>query len=225
MLIEAGIKRHPKDPLPTPEACDRLPIAEQARKELLREISRKISKIQNKALEETEIRKLNDELNEMARRKYAWDRRIHELGGIERKTVQLQDRFGLETPNVHGTFFFGRAKELPEAQATLQPHREDTSALDKERAELMERLDYRYYGFDDELEDLGMLEAEKKAEEVLASAKEPLADWVTGLPTALPIGLSRSSETTLMPEHIPSQDEVKKYLLDKRKAALLAKLD
>lgn len=48
MLIEAGLKRNPnsKEPL-RPETCDRLAIAEQARKELVKDISRKISRIQD----------------------------------------------------------------------------------------------------------------------------------------------------------------------------------
>lgn len=49
MLIEAGVKRNPnsKEPL-LPETTTRVSIAEQARKDLVREISRKISQIQDR---------------------------------------------------------------------------------------------------------------------------------------------------------------------------------
>lgn len=225
MKIEAGMKRNPNDATPlTPATCDRLPIAEQGRKEVLREISKKITRIQDRTLDEPQIRQLNDDLNKLVKEKYAWDARIHELGGIDRKSVQMQDRLGIEAPNVHGYLYFGRAKELPGVQEALQPHREEQTGLAKKRQELLQRIDQAYYGYDED--DPELLAAERAAEEALSAFNEPLADWLTGLPTLLPPGLSLSaSEPPELGVAVPSQEAVQAYLLDRRKAALLHKLD
>lgn len=226
MLIEAGLKRNPNDPNPLlPETCDRLPIAEQARRDLIKEISKKITKIQDKGLDETQIRQMNDELNELVRRKHAWDHRILQLGGIQRRSVQVADKLGIEAPSIQGYFYFGRAKELPGVQEALNPRQEEQTSLAKKKQELLSKVNHEYYGFGEE-EDSELLEAERKAEMELADFEGPLIDWVTGLPTVLPKGLSISSPPdTIPPKHVPSQEEVQHYLLQRRKAALLRKLD
>lgn len=226
MLIEAGLKRNPNDTTPLiPESCDRIPIAEQARKELLKELSRKITKIQDPTLEESSIRALNDELNEMTKRKFAWDRRIHELGGIQRRSVQIADRMGLEAPNIHEHFYFGRAKELPEYKESQAVHREDPKVLTLEKIQLQSRIDEGYYG-GVEGEDDPLIGPELAAEDKLAVDRSPMIDWITGQPAILPDGLSKSEEPKLYSfEHVPSQEQVQKHLIDRRKQALLKRLD
>lgn len=223
--IEAGLMRHPDQPAPEPEACDRLPIAEQCRKELLREISKKISRIQDKGLDEPVLRKVNEEINEMVQKKYAWDRRILELGGVERRRIQVADPLGFDTPSIDGFFYFGRAKELPEAQAVLRPHKEDPSVLTKDRDALKAKVNEAYYGLG-EADNEALLAAELAAERELAAAEEPLLDWITGLPTRLPTGLSLSKTIAPADDHgIPTPEQVKQYLVAKRKEALLRRLD
>jgi pre-mRNA-splicing factor ISY1 len=223
MLIEAGLKRNPNDTTPLiPDTCDRIPIAEQARKELLKEISRKITKIQDSSLEESQVRSLNDELNEMTKRKFAWDRRIHELGGIERRSVQIADRMGIEAPNVHEHFYFGRAKELPEYRQAQTTNDEDKNVLTLEKIHLQSRIDEGYYGDGED----GLVEAERAAEDNLATGQSPLTDWITSQPTILPEGLSRSEDPKPYSfEHVPTQEQVQKHLIDRRKQALLKRLD
>lgn len=229
MLIEAGVKRNPNDKEPLiPETTTRVGIAEQARKDLVREISRKISRIQDQTIDEDVVRQLNDEINDLLKQKYAWDQRIHELGGIERKSVQLADKMGVEAPNVHQYQYFGRAKDLPGVKEALEPYREDQTSLAREKEKLFESVDQSYYGFDEESE--SQSKAEKGAEEEYSAFEGPLADWVSGLPTILPKGVSMTSSfetcvSSFTPAHIPDQREVQSYLLQQRKAKLLEKFD
>ena len=179
-------------------------------------------------IDEDVVRQLNDEINDLLKQKYAWDQRIHELGGIERKSVQLADKMGIEAPNVHQYQYFGRAKDLPGVKEALEPYREDQTSLAREKEKLFESVDQSYYGFDEEQP--GELEAEKLAEEAYAGFEGPLADWVSGLPTILPAGVSQTSSfeeavKAFTPSLIPDQREVQAYLLQERKARLLKKVD
>ncbi|KNC76444.1 hypothetical protein SARC_11057 [Sphaeroforma arctica JP610] len=54
---------------------------EKWRRQILKEISKKVSQIQNSALGEFRIRDLNDEINRLLREKGHWQDRIVELGG------------------------------------------------------------------------------------------------------------------------------------------------
>ncbi|KAH9813521.1 Pre-mRNA-splicing factor ISY1, partial [Teratosphaeria destructans] len=62
-------------------AQDSIPTCERWRGQVLREISRKLTKIQDAALGDYAVRDLNDELNRLFREKWAWEVRIRELGG------------------------------------------------------------------------------------------------------------------------------------------------
>lgn len=172
------------------------------------------------------MRQLNDEINDMIKQKYAWDHRIHELGGIERKSIQLADKMGIEPLNAHQYQYFGRAKDLPGVKEALEPYREDQTSLSREKEKLFESVDQFYYGFEDV--DESELVAEKKAEEEYSTFEGPLADWVTGLPTILPNGVSLTSSfedsvQSFTPKHVPNQKEVQAFLLQQRKAQLLSK--
>ena len=59
--------------------CEHLADAEHFRKQILREISEGVKKIQNAGLGEHAIRDLNDTINKLIREKYHWNRRILEL--------------------------------------------------------------------------------------------------------------------------------------------------
>ena len=121
-------------------ACKSLRECERWRGEILREISRKVSKIQDGAspvsfsprrtsadeegvrgpvkcaagLTDYEVRDLNDEINRLLREKRHWENQIVALGGANyRRNVAMLDDDGKEVPGTKGYKYFGRAKELP----------------------------------------------------------------------------------------------------------------
>ncbi|KAF9516835.1 hypothetical protein BS47DRAFT_1340452, partial [Hydnum rufescens UP504] len=95
-------------------ACKSLRDCERWRGEILREISRKVSKIQDMGLTDYEIRDLNDEINKLMREKRHWENQIIALGGANyRRNVAMLDNEGKEVPGTKGYKYFGRAKDLP----------------------------------------------------------------------------------------------------------------
>ena len=84
-LEEPTPKRQKRPYLAT--ECDDLGDAQKWRLDIIREISRKVSQIQNAGLGEHRIRDLNDQINKLLREKKHWEFRIKELGGIEIKYV------------------------------------------------------------------------------------------------------------------------------------------
>lgn len=65
--------------------CHDLRDAQKFRLDIIREISRKVTQIQNAGLGEHRIRDLNDQINKLLREKKHWESRIKELGGVEVK--------------------------------------------------------------------------------------------------------------------------------------------
>ena len=130
--------------------CDDLKKAEHWRQELIGEISKKISQIQNPGLGEFRIRDLNDEINKLLRVKYYWEQRIIELGGpnYHRAGPKMINTEGITVPGGDGYKYFGAAKDLPgvrelfEAEAPLPPR--------KTRGQLMKYVDADYYGYRDD---------------------------------------------------------------------------
>ena len=70
--------------------CSSLPDAERFRRQLLREISDLIAKIQNPGLGEHVIRDTNDEINKKMREKHHWNKRIKELGGQDFSSTRVE---------------------------------------------------------------------------------------------------------------------------------------
>ena len=103
-------------------ACKSLRECERWRGEILREISRKVSKIQDGAqgasnvtrkltmilfvsagLTDYEVRDLNDEINKIVREKRHWENQIVALGGANyRRNVAMLDDDGKEVPGTKG---------------------------------------------------------------------------------------------------------------------------
>ena len=61
--------------------CDNLTDAERWRRDIVREITKKVAEIQNAGLGEHRIRDINDAINKLIREKGHWQRRIRDLGG------------------------------------------------------------------------------------------------------------------------------------------------
>ncbi|KAI9626168.1 hypothetical protein H4Q26_015917 [Puccinia striiformis f. sp. tritici PST-130] len=96
-------------------SCQDLRQCERWRGEILREVSRKVSKIQDAGLTDYEVRDLNDEINKLLREKGHWENQIINLGGANYRRVGSStfDGAGRSAPGQRGYKYFGRAKELP----------------------------------------------------------------------------------------------------------------
>ncbi|KAJ7352118.1 Isy1-like splicing factor [Mycena albidolilacea] len=107
-------------------ACKSLRECERWRGELLREISRKVAKIQDAGLSDYEIRDINDEINKLMRDKRHWENQIVALGGANyRRNVAMLDDDGKEVPGTKGYKYFGRAKELPGVRELFQSRKKE----------------------------------------------------------------------------------------------------
>ncbi|KAL0063647.1 NineTeen Complex (NTC) component [Marasmius tenuissimus] len=179
-------------------ACKSLRDCEKWRGEILREISRKVSKIQDAGLTDYEVRDLNDEINKLIREKRHWENQIVALGGANyRRNVAMLDDDGKEVPGTKGYKYFGRAKDLPGVRELFQSRKKDE---DEDNAALAYYKKFMnqgpaYYGDLDEAED-DLLKYERSAEgeeweEAFTTIREAL-----GLPDDAPIPPIPRSEGT-----------------------------
>ena len=130
--------------------CNDLKEAEKWRQQVIRQISKKVSQIQNPGLGEYRIRDLNDEINKLLREKGHWQDRIVELGGPDYHKVgpKMLDHEGKEVPGNRGYKYFGAAKDLPGVRELFE--KEPTKASRKTRGELARNVDADYYGYRDD---------------------------------------------------------------------------
>eukprot|EP00794_Sanderia_malayensis_P020341 gene20341-22344_t len=154
--------------------CKDLQEAEKWRRQVIRDVSKRVAQIQNAGLGEFRIRDLNDEINKLLREKRHWEDRILELDGPNYAKVgpKMLDKEGKELPGNRGYKYFGAARELPGVRELFD--QEPPKPVRKTRAELYKDVDADYYGYRDE--DDGVLvpleiEAEKR---VIAEA---VAEW------------------------------------------------
>jgi len=147
-------------------SCKSLRDCERWRGEILREISRKVSKIQDAGLTDYEVRDVNDEINRLMREKRHWENQIIALGGANyRRNVAMLDEEGKEVPGTRGYKYFGRAKDLPGVRelfkkSTEVPEEELSYAFYKK----FQNQGSEYYGDLDEADET-LLQYEKAAEE------------------------------------------------------------
>lgn len=164
-IIDAGRTRRPKN---ITEATS-IPACEKWRGQVLKEISRKISRIQESTLSDYQIRDLNDEINRAMREKHVWEIQIRNLGGPNyMRGTRVYDDAGKEIPGSgKGYRYFGRAKELPgvrELFEVVKPKADDRPL--ESRTDLRKLVDASYYGYNLDEEDGTLLayEAEKERE-------------------------------------------------------------
>lgn len=157
--------------------CDDVDEAEIWRRQIVKEIRRGVSEIQNPGLSDERTEEMNDRLNKLLRERGHWERRILYLGGVNhaarrkaggKGTKQMGEGEEEEVFEHNGFFYFGAARELPgvrelvEGAHKLRKEQNDGSA-EVNAAALRERVDETYYGFGDE-EDEEIVAAEVKAE-------------------------------------------------------------
>eukprot|EP00111_Clytia_hemisphaerica_P022547 TCONS_00066281-protein len=116
--------------------CNNLKEAEKWRHQIIREISKKVSQIQNAGMGEFRIRDLNDEINKLLREKRHWEERIVQLEGPNYAKVgpRMLDHEGKELPGNRGYKYFGAAKDLPGIRELFE--QEPPKAPRKTRGEL-----------------------------------------------------------------------------------------
>jgi len=153
--------------------CDSVQLCETYRQQIIRDISKSVTAIQNAGLGEFRIRDLNDHINKLLREKKHWENRLRELGGksYSSKGAKMLDREGKEVPGNRGYKYFGAARDLPGVREMFES--DAPKEVKKTRAELMKDVDAQYYGFRDDDDGLLVpleLAAEKDA--VAALVKE-----------------------------------------------------
>jgi len=170
-------------------ACKSLRECERWRGEILREISRKVSKIQDAGLTDYEVRDLNDEINKLLREKRHWENQIIALGGANyRRNVAMLDDDGREVPGTKGYKYFGRAKELPGVKELFESRKKEE---DEENAthnfyKKFTNQGPAYFGDLDEV-DGELLKYEEAAEQEEWEEAHAHLREVLGLPSDLPI--------------------------------------
>lgn len=195
--------------------CMSVAACEKWRNQVVKELNRKIEKINDATLTDFQIRDLNDEINKIQKEKHMWEIQLKNIGGTNYVRFQgnVTDSEGRVIGSHKGYKYYGRAKELPGIKelfselAAPQKHK-------KTKQELVNLdLDSRYYGFRDE-EDPKLLEYEKRMEQearenLLADGKQGDSRWdVINIPDF---------------SDLPTPAEIERILVEKRKAILLAK--
>lgn len=164
-IIDVGRTRRPK----MITEVTAIPACEKWRGQVLKEISRKVSKIQEVSLSDFMIRDLNDEINKLMREKHMWEVQIRNLGGPNymRGGGKVYDEEGREIPGSgKGYRYFGRARELPgvkemfEAAAnSLKPEKPLEA-----RSDFRNKVDASYFGYNRDEDDGTLLKYEKLRE-------------------------------------------------------------
>ncbi|KAK5103345.1 NineTeen Complex (NTC) component [Lithohypha guttulata] len=171
-LLPSASQRRPK----ATSTISQIPLAEKYRGQILREVSRKITRIQDESLSDYQVRDLNDEINKLMKEKWSWERRIRELGGpnyMRGGAGTVFDDQGREVQGAgggKGYRYYGRAKELPGVKemferAAKRRAREVEDKDDKPRQHIDRRnLDANYFGYGLDEEDGTLLRYERRKE-------------------------------------------------------------
>ncbi|XP_051166586.1 pre-mRNA-splicing factor ISY1 homolog [Leptopilina boulardi] len=214
---EGGKKDQERRPFLASE-CRDLKKCEKWRSQIIREIAKKVSQIQNAGLGEFRIRDLNDEINKLLREKRHWEAQIKELGGPDysRTGPRMLDHEGREVPGNKGYKYFGAAKELPGVRELFE--QEPPPPPRKTRAELMKDIDADYYGYRDD-DDGILIPLEEKIEK--KARKKLIDDWIALKDKELE-DVEMNDETTAQ-KQIPSRQDMQEALLLKKKQELIEK--
>ncbi|KAI0186806.1 Isy1-like splicing factor [Astrocystis sublimbata] len=209
----------------------RRPRLREWRGQVLKEISRKVSKIQDPALSDYQIRDLNDEINKLMREKHMWEVQIRNLGGPNymRGAAKIYDETGeryrvVERKGKGISTLVGRGSCLVSRSCLRQRSRHERSRTRKPletRDDLRKAVDAKYYGYAPDEEDDALMEyeatKEKDAFEALlkqadgAKGSKPPPDWE---PLPGDTGDGRGWE-------LPTVDEVQQELIARRQRKLL----
>jgi len=220
--------------------CDNVPDCERYRNQIIKEISKKVSLIQNEGLDETKVRDMNDAINKLMREKGHWERQIKALGGPDYfrtapKMLNADD--AEEVVPGRGYRYYGAAKKLPgvkELFSKAPPERQKRT-----RKEMMTGIDADYYGYRDdddgvlepleraaEAERLRQLTAAWAAEQARRKEVDPEGVAAAEHDVAGLFGGARDGAGAEFLAHVvvPDQGAIKQAILARRKQELLEKL-
>jgi pre-mRNA-splicing factor ISY1 len=212
-----------------------LGAAERWRGQVIREIAKGVTEIQNGSLGEHKIRDLNDNINKLLREKKHWERQIKLLGGPDYLAggQKITDSDGRTAMGQNGYYYFGVAKELPGVRELFE--RQTAETVRRTRYELYKLVDGDYYGYRDD--DDGLL---VKLEQTQEKKARGLAEkeWRDQQRELKRMRLSHNKQAPQEDEDfevqregevqkafvdLPSDDEIQRALLHKKKQELLAK--
>lgn len=220
-IIDAGRTRRPK--LIT--EVETIPACEKWRGQVLKEISRKMTKIQDTALSDFQVRDTNDEINKLMREKHMWEVQIRNLGGPNymRGGGKIYDEQGREIPGGgKGYRYFGRAKELPGVKELFEAAQSkgQTEKPLEESKDLRRNVDAAYYGYapDEEDDKLLAYEAEKE--------RQAVEELRRNGPQEVPAGWEPlpGDDGDGMGWEVPTMEEVQEELIERRRRKLLEQL-
>ena len=223
-IIDIGRTRRPRA-ITTVES---IPMCEKWRGQVLKEISRKVTRIQDLSLSDYQIRDLNDEINKLMREKWSWEMQIRNLGGPNymRGSGRVYDDEGREIPGGgKGYKYFGRARELPGVKEMFEAAARRAKPAEQEgvgRAGDIstKKVDAAYYGYGLEEEDGTLLAYEKsKEKEAVESMRLKGEDKDEDGWEPLP-----GDDGDGVGWRLPNMDEVQYELVDRRRRRLLDKL-
>ncbi|KAJ1504115.1 NineTeen Complex (NTC) component [Coelomomyces lativittatus] len=222
-MAELGLSTTTKRPTHT-RLASTLQEAEKWRGQVIRDITRKVTRIHDPGLNDGQIRELNDEINKFFKEKWQWEKRILELGGTDYSKMaarMLAD--GKELPGMKGYKYFGRARELPEVKELFEKMSGSSTGISEKIKFDRSRLDAEYFGYLDDPE-LQTFETTKEKElfeehtQDLDTSLENI-DHLDPLMKQLYDGAS-----SLHLEFVHSVEDVEQWILEKRKKELLSKL-
>lgn len=234
-ILDAGRTRRPR----AITEQDSVPLCEKWRGQVLKDISRKVSRIQDPALSDYQVRDLNDEINKLMREKHMWEVQIRNLGGpnyMRGAGNKMFDETGREIVPPPGGGgggggraykYYGRARELPGVKEMFEAARTRRAAAAaggekplEARDDLRRLVDAAYYGYAPGEEDEGLLayEAAKErdaAENLARAGSEDVPPGWEPLPGDA--GDGRAWE-------LPTVEEVQQELVERRRRKLLDQL-
>ncbi|TPX45185.1 hypothetical protein SeLEV6574_g04028 [Synchytrium endobioticum] len=195
-----------------------LPECDRWRSDVIREVSKKVTKIQDPGLNDFQVRDLNDEVNKLLREKNRWENRIIELGGpnYRRNAPKMFDTDGKEVPGSRGYKYFGRAKDLPGVRELFED--EPQAETKRTRADLYRFIDADYYGYRDE-EDGVLLEYERTLVKKLRSEEDADENGEAEECSAAIEEKDPVDHTSHLA--IPTQKDVETFILRRKKQDLL----
>lgn len=106
-----------------PDEVSSIQECDNWRKQIIREMIKKVSDIQNASLGEHRIRDLNDEINTLLKEKARWEDHIRDIGGPDYKSAAhalSSAQEDMEGMDENGYKYFGAAKNLPKVRELFQ---------------------------------------------------------------------------------------------------------